>query len=213
MAEEKKAKGQGKKSEKKAAAETATADSGLGAPPSPARLKVKYKQEVVPALMKEFSYKSSMQVPKIEKVVVNMGLGEAKENNKLIDSAVEQLGLITGQRPVTTRARKAIANFKLRAGLPIGAMVTLRSDRMFEFLDRLMNIALPRVRDFKGVSGKAFDGAGNYTLGVREQIIFPEINYDQVDKIKGMNITIVTTAKSDAEGRALLKYLGMPFRQ
>lgn len=213
MAEEKKAKGQGKKSEKKAAAETATADSGLGAPPSPARLKVKYKQEVVPALMKEFSYKSSMQVPKIEKVVVNMGLGEAKENNKLIDSAVEQLGLITGQRPVTTRARKAIANFKLRAGLPIGAMVTLRSDRMFEFLDRLMNIALPRVRDFKGVSGKAFDGAGNYTLGIREQIIFPEINYDQVDKIKGMNITIVTTAKSDAEGRALLKYLGMPFRQ
>lgn len=213
MAEEKKAKGQGKKGEKKSVGETATAETGLGAPPSPARLKVKYKQEVIAALMKEFSYTSPMQVPKIEKVVVNMGLGEAIANNKIIDGAVEQLSLITGQRPVVTRARKAIANFKLRAGLPIGAMVTLRNERMFEFLDRLMNIALPRVRDFKGVSGKAFDGAGNYTLGVREQIIFPEINYDQVDKIKGMNITIVTTAKTDAEGRALLKFLGMPFRQ
>jgi len=176
------------------------------------RLKEKYKAEVIAGLMKEFSYKNVMQVPKITKVVVNMGLGEAIQNNKLLDAAVEQLAGITGQKPVVTRARKSIANFKLRQGQSIGAMVTLRNERMFEFLDRLMNIALPRVRDFKGVSSKSFDGAGNYTLGVKEQIIFPEINYDKVDKIKGMNVTIVTTAKTDEEARALLRLLGMPFR-
>jgi large subunit ribosomal protein L5 len=217
MADEKKTKAAGKsagrKDKKAPAAETATADSGLGGPVRPARLKVKYRQEVIPALMKEFGYKNPMQVPRIEKVVVNMGLGEAIANNKILDGAVEQLGQITGQKPVVTRARKSIANFKLREGQAIGAMVTLRSNRMFEFLDRLINVALPRVRDFKGVSTKAFDGAGNYTLGIREQIIFPEINYDQVDKIKGMNITVVTSANTDAEGRSLLKNLGMPFRQ
>lgn len=179
----------------------------------PARLRLKYAQDVVPALMKEFGYKNPMQVPRVQKVVVNMGLGEAIANAKILDSAVEQLGIITGQKPVITKARKSIANFKLRQGQSIGAMVTLRSDRMFEFLDRLMSVALPRVRDFKGVSPKAFDGAGNYTLGVREQIIFPEIVYDKVDKIKGMNITVVTTAKTDEESRALLRHLGMPFRQ
>jgi len=180
---------------------------------SPARLRTKYHKDVVPALMKEFGYKNPMQVPRVQKVVVNMGLGEAIANAKILDSAVEQLGLITGQKPVITKARKSIANFKLRQGQSIGAMVTLRSDRMFEFLDRLMSVALPRVRDFKGVSGKAFDGAGNYTLGVKEQIIFPEIVYDKVDKIKGMNITVVTSAKTDEEARALLRHLGMPFRQ
>jgi len=153
-----------------------------------------------------------MQVPIITKVVVNMGLGDALANAKLIDGAVEQLAAITGQKPVVTKARKSIANFKLRAGQSIGVMVTLRSHRMYEFLDRLMNVALPRVRDFKGVSSKAFDGAGNYTLGIKEQIIFPEINYDQIEKVKGMNITVVTTAKTDEEGRALLRLLGMPFR-
>jgi large subunit ribosomal protein L5 len=179
----------------------------------PARLRAKYTKEVIPALMKEFGYKNPNQVPKVQKIVVNMGLGEAIANAKILDSAVEQLGLITGQKPVVTKARKSIANFKLRQGQSIGAMVTLRSDRMFEFLDRLMSVALPRVRDFKGVSSKAFDGAGNYTLGVKEQIIFPEINYDKVDKIKGMNITIVTSAKTDEESRAMLRFLGMPFRQ
>jgi large subunit ribosomal protein L5 len=203
-------KGAGKrKKEKTSNIETDDAPSG---PAKPSRLRIKYREEVVPALMKEFSYKSPMQVPRIQKVVVNMGLGEAISNNKLLDSAVEQLGVLTGQKPVVTRSRKAIANFKLRADQAIGAMVTLRQDRMFEFLDRLMNIALPRVRDFKGVPSKSFDGAGNYTLGIREQIIFPEINYDQVDKIKGMNITVVTSAKTDEEGRALLRHLGMPFR-
>ncbi len=179
----------------------------------PARLRLKYASDVVPALMKEFGYKNHMQVPRVQKLVVNMGLGEAIANAKILDSAVEQLGLVTGQKPVITKARKSIANFKLRQGQSIGAMVTLRSDRMFEFLDRLMNVSLPRVRDFKGVSSKAFDGAGNYTLGIKEQIIFPEIVYDKVDKIKGMNITIVTSAKTDEEARALLRHLGMPFRQ
>lgn len=178
----------------------------------PPRLRERYHKEVVPALMKELGLKNPMQVPRIEKVVVNMGLGESITNNKIVDASVDQLMSITGQKPVVTRARKAIANFKLRAGLPIGAMVTLRQERMWEFLDRLMNLALPRVRDFKGVSPKAFDGKGNYTLGVREQIIFPEINYDQVEKVKGMNVSIVTTAKNDEEGRALLRQLGMPFR-
>ena len=177
-----------------------------------ARLKDIYINEIVPKLMKDFNYKSVMQVPKIEKVVLNMGLGEAIQNVKILDSAVEELGVVAGQKAVITKAKKSIATFKLRAGMPIGAMVTLRQNKMFEFLDRLLNISLPRVRDFKGVSPKAFDGNGNYSLGVKEQLIFPEINYDKIDKIKGMNITIVTSAKTDEEGRALLKYLGMPFR-
>jgi large subunit ribosomal protein L5 len=177
-----------------------------------ARLKDIYINEIVPKLMKDFNYTSVMQVPKIEKIVLNMGLGEAIQNVKILDSAVEELGLVAGQKAVITKAKKSIATFKLRQGMPIGAMVTLRKAKMFEFLDRLLNISLPRVRDFKGVSPKAFDGKGNYSLGVKEQLIFPEINYDKIDKIKGMNITIVTSAKTDEEGRALLKYLGMPFR-
>ena len=179
----------------------------------PARLVEKYKAEVIPALMKDFGYTNPMQVPKLEKIVVNMGLGEAINNNKLIEQAEEQMMAIAGQKPVITKARKSIANFKLRQGQSIGCMVTLRSHRMYEFYDRLVNIALPRVRDFKGVSTKSFDGKGNFTLGIREQIIFPEINYDKVEKIKGLNITIVTTARSDEEGRALLRHMGMPFRQ
>ncbi|MFL5247411.1 MAG: 50S ribosomal protein L5 [Myxococcales bacterium] len=178
----------------------------------PARLADAYKTNVIPLLMKDFGYKNPMQVPKIEKIVVNMGLGEAISNNKLIEQAQEQMMAISGQKPVITKARKSIANFKLREGQSIGAMVTLRSARMYEFFDRLVSIALPRVRDFKGVSSKSFDGKGNYTLGIREQIIFPEINYDKIEKIKGMNITIVTTAKNDEEGRALLRHMGMPFR-
>jgi len=176
------------------------------------RLRDRYFKDCVPALMKEFNYGNTMQVPRLEKIVLNIGLGEAISNGKLIDAAVEELGVITGQRPVVTRAKKAIANFKLRQGLPIGVMVTLRQNRMYEFLDRLVNMALPRVRDFKGVSGKSFDGRGNYTLGLREQLIFPEINYDKVEKIKGMNITIVTTARTDEEAKALLRLFGMPFR-
>jgi len=178
----------------------------------PARLRVAYREQIIPALMKEFGYKNPMQVPKVEKVVVNMGLGEAITNNKLIEQAEEQMMAITGQKAVVTRSRKSIANFKLRENQPIGVMATLRKERMYEFLDRLLSMALPRVRDFKGVSGKSFDGKGNYTLGIKEQIIFPEINYDRIEKIKGMNVTIVTTARSDEEGRALLRYLGMPFR-
>lgn len=177
-----------------------------------ARIKDIYDAEVVPKLRKDFSYKNIMEVPRIEKVVVNMGLGEAIQNVKILDSASAELNAITGQKAVITKAKKSIATFKLRQGMPIGCMVTLRRDRMYEFLDRLMNVSLARVRDFKGVSAKAFDGKGNYTLGIKEQLIFPEINYDKVDKIKGLNITIVTSAKTDEEGRALLKYLGMPFR-
>ncbi len=177
-----------------------------------ARLKELYFKEMVPALMKEFSYKNPMEVPKLEKIVLNMGLGEAIQNVKILDSAVEELAAISGQKAVITKAKKSIASFKLRQGMPIGCMVTLRKERMYEFLDRFMNVALPRVRDFKGVSGKGFDGAGNYSVGVKEQLIFPEINYDKVDKVKGLNITIVTTAKSDEEGKALLKLMGMPFR-
>ena len=177
-----------------------------------ARLKEQYTQEIVPRLMKEFGYKSIMQVPRLEKIVVNMGLGEAIQNVKILDSAAEELGRITGQKAVVTKAKKSIAAFKLRTGMPIGCMVTLRRERMYEFLDRLMNVSLPRVRDFKGVSPKGFDGQGNYSLGVREQLIFPEIEYDKIDKIKGLNVTIVTSAKTDEEGRALLRYLGMPFR-
>lgn len=177
-----------------------------------ARLKETYQNEIVPKLRTEFNYKNIMEVPKIEKIVVNMGLGEAIQNIKILDSASVELSAITGQKAVITKAKKSIASFKLRQGMPIGCMVTLRRDRMYEFLDRLMNVALARVRDFKGVSGKAFDGQGNYTLGIKEQLIFPEINYDQIDKIKGLNITIVTSAKNDEEGKALLKHFGMPFR-
>jgi large subunit ribosomal protein L5 len=176
------------------------------------RLKDIYLSEIVPKLRNDYSYKSCMEVPQIKKIVVNMGLGEAIQNVKILDSATTELGLITGQKSVITKAKKSIATFKLREGMPIGCMVTLRRDRMYEFLDRLINVSLARVRDFKGVSGKAFDGKGNYTLGIKDQLIFPEINYDNVDKIKGMNITIVTSAKTDEEGKALLKYLGMPFR-
>ena len=177
-----------------------------------ARLKERYEQQLRTELMKELGFENPMQAPRLEKIVVNMGLGEAINNGKIIDASVEQLAAITGQKPVVTKARKSIANFKLRQGQSIGAMVTLRGDRMYEFFDRLVSIALPRVRDFKGVSPKAFDGKGNYTLGVREQIIFAEINYDKVEKIKGLNITVVTTARNDEEGRVLLRLLGMPFR-
>ncbi|HOL72888.1 MAG TPA: 50S ribosomal protein L5 [Bryobacteraceae bacterium] len=178
-----------------------------------ARLKEHYKKTVVPALMKEFQYRNVMAVPKLEKVTINIGLGEATQNPKLLDGAVNELAQISGQKPVVTKAKKSIAAFKLREGMTIGCMVTLRGDRMYEFLDRLMNVALPRVRDFRGVSTKSFDGRGNYTLGIRDQLIFPEIDYNKVDKSKGMNICITTTAKTDAEGLALLRHLGMPFRQ
>lgn len=175
-------------------------------------LKTKYEKEVVPQLQETFKYKNIMEVPQIEKVVVNMGLGEAIQNNKLLESAAAEIGRITGQKPVITRAKKSIAAFKLREGMPIGCMVTLRREKMYEFLTRLMNVALPRVRDFKGVSGKAFDGNGNYTLGIKEQIIFPEIEYDKIDKVKGLNICIVTSAKNNAEAKELLRLMGMPFR-
>lgn len=178
-----------------------------------ARLKEHYSKNVIPALSKEFGYKNVMAVPKIEKISINIGLGEATGNAKLMDGAVNELGAIAGQKPVVTKARKSIAAFKLREGMSIGTMVTLRGDRMYEFLDRLMNVALPRVRDFRGVSSKSFDGRGNYTLGIRDQLIFPEIDYSKVDKTKGMNISITTTARTDAEGLALLRQLGMPFRQ
>ena len=177
------------------------------------RLREHYKNEVVPALVKHFGYKNVMAVPRLEKTVINMGLGEAIQNAKILDSAIDELGRITGQRPVITRAKKSIANFKLREKMAIGTAVTLRGERMFEFLDRLVSIALPRVRDFRGVPTKSFDGRGNYTLGLRDQLIFPEIDYAKVDKIKGMNVTIVTTAKTDDEARELLRLLGMPFRQ
>jgi large subunit ribosomal protein L5 len=175
-------------------------------------LKERYDKEVAPKLMKEFSYTNPMQVPRLKKLLINMGLGEAIQNIKVLDSAIEELTAITGQRPVATKAKRSIANFKLRKGMPIGCMVTLRKERMYEFFDRLVNVALPRVRDFKGVSGKSFDGRGNYSLGIREQIIFPEIDYDKIDKIKGLNINVVTTAKTDEEGKALLGLLGMPFK-
>jgi large subunit ribosomal protein L5 len=171
-----------------------------------------YTKEVVPALKKQFNYKNIMEVPRLDKIVINMGLGEAIQNIKILDSALEEIAAITGQRPVITKARRSIAQFKLRAGMPIGCMVTLRKERMYEFLNRLINIALPRVRDFRGLPPHAFDGRGNYSLGLKEQIIFPEINYDKIDKIKGMNIVIATTAKTDEEGRELLRLLGMPFR-
>ncbi|HLL52545.1 MAG TPA: 50S ribosomal protein L5 [Myxococcaceae bacterium] len=206
-----KAKKSRKKEEVKKAGYAANIEEGLKA--QPARLKLRYRKEMVPALMKELGFKNPNEVPRLEKIVVNMGLGEALANNKILESAVDQLSAITGQKPVVTRARKSIANFKLRQGQAIGAAVTLRADRMYEFMDRLISVALPRVRDFKGVSSKAFDGRGNYTLGVREQIIFPEINYDQIEKVKGLNITFVTTARNDEQGLALMRQFGMPFRQ
>jgi large subunit ribosomal protein L5 len=178
-----------------------------------ARLKEKYKNEIAGALAKEFEIKNPMAIPRVEKVVINMGLGEASANAKILDVAADELKAITGQKPVITKAKKSIAAFKLRQGMSIGTMVTLRGDRMYEFLDRLISVALPRVRDFRGISGKAFDGRGNYTLGVREQLIFPEIDFNKVDKTRGMNISIITTAKSDDQARSLLKALGMPFRQ
>ena len=178
-----------------------------------ARLREHYTTSVIPALRKEFGYDNVMAVPKLDKITVNIGLGEATQNTKLLDGAVNELTAIAGQKPVVTKAKKSIAAFKLREGMSIGCMVTLRGDRMFEFLDRLMNVALPRVRDFRGVSTKSFDGRGNYTLGVRDQLIFPEIDYNKVDKTKGMNICITTTANTDAEALALLKLMGMPFRQ
>lgn len=177
-----------------------------------AKLKDLYQENVIPALMKRFSYQNRMEVPRLDKIVINMGLGEAIQNIKILDSAVQELSQITGQKPIITKAKKSIAQFKLRTGMPIGCMVTLRKEKMYEFFSRLVNVALPRVRDFKGVSGKSFDGRGNYTLGIREQLIFPEIHYDKIDKVKGMNIIIVTTAKTDEEGKELLKLLGMPFR-
>jgi len=178
-----------------------------------ARLKDKYKNEIAAALAKEFDIKNPMAVPKLEKIVVNMGIGEASSNSKVLDVAAEELKAITGQKPVITKAKKSIAAFKLRQGMNIGTMVTLRGERMYEFLDRLISVALPRVRDFRGISAKAFDGRGNYTLGIREQLIFPEIDFNKVDKTRGMNISIVTTARNDDEARSLLKAMGMPFRQ
>ena len=172
-----------------------------------------YEKDIVPAMMEKFNYPNKLAVPKIEKVVINMGLGEAKENSKVIEAATKDLETITGQKPVATKAKKSVANFKLRAGMPIGAKVTLRGEKMYSFVDRVINVALPRVRDFQGVSGEAFDGRGNYTLGIREQIIFPEISYENIDKIRGMNVIIVTTAKTDEEAHELLKLFGMPFRR
>lgn len=185
---------------------------GTPARRAPSVLRKRYLDEIAAQLHKEFNYKNVMEVPRLKKVVVNMGLGEAIQNGKVLDSGTEELTVITGQKPVITRAKKSIANFKVREGMSIGAMVTLRGDRMYEFLDRLMNVALPRVRDFRGISGKAFDGRGNYSLGIREQVIFPEIDYDKIDKVRGLSVSVVTTAKTDEEGKALLKHLGMPFR-
>ena len=176
------------------------------------RLKEKFIQEIAPALMKEFSYKSPMQIPKLSKIVVNMGVGEAVQDIKNLDGAIQDLTMIAGQKPVIRRAKKSISNFKLRSGMPIGCMVTLRHERMYEFLDRLLSFAIPRIRDFRGVPGRSFDGRGNYTLGVKEQIIFPEIDFDKIDKIRGMDITFVTTAKRDEEAKALLKAFGIPFK-
>jgi large subunit ribosomal protein L5 len=227
MADEKKQKGQqpgapGKPQGKKTKPEQveAAAEQPAGKPARPkannratARLRERYVKEVRPALMKEFNLENPMAAPKLEKIVVNMGVGDATQNAKLIDPAATEVGQIAGQKPVVTKARKSIAAFKVREGMPIGVMVTLRGDRMYEFFDRLVNIALPRVRDFRGVGTKSFDGRGNYTLGVRDQLIFPEIDYSKVEKLKGMNITIVTSAGNDDQARALLKHMGMPFRQ
>src|SRR5512141_2733048 len=210
---EQQGKGGGKGKGKAEAAPAVTSGRAKASSRGTARLREKYTKEVAPALLKEFDLKNTMAVPKLEKVVINMGVGEATQNAKLLDPAVNELTAITGQKAVITRAKKSIAAFKVREGMPIGAMVTLRGDRMYEFLDRLINIALPRVRDFRGVSTKSFDGRGNYTLGLRDQLIFPEIDYAKVEKQKGMNITIVTTARNDEQARALLKHMGVPFRQ
>ncbi len=211
-AAEAKAKGQAKAREGKNKEAEAPKATGKEAKPSVIRLRDKYRAEVVPALQKEFGYKNVMAVPKVTKVVVNMGLGEATQNAKVVDTGADELGKITGQKAAVRKAKKSIAQFKVRQGMPIGAMVTLRGDRMYEFLDRLMNIALPRVRDFRGVSPKGFDGRGNYTLGLKDQLIFLEIDYLKVDKGRGMNVSVVTTAKTDEEARKLLQFLGMPFR-
>lgn len=209
MADKKTKKGRGDQAKRSKKSKAALPDK----PRPPARLGVKYKSEIVAQLQKELGFDSVSQVPRLEKVVINMGLGEAITNNKVLEAAVDELGSITGQKAVVTKAKKSISNFKLREGMPIGAMVTLRRSQMWEFVDRLVTIALPRVRDFKGVPDKAFDGRGNYTLGIKEQIIFPEIEYDQVDKVRGMNICFVTTAENDEHGKALLKAIGVPFRR
>ena len=202
---------------KRRGAETPAAAEAVSAPSEPepkipARLRIRYEQEIVPALMRELKIENRMRVPRLEKIAINMALGEARENIKILDAATEELQQLTGQKPVITRARKAISNFKLRQGMPIGIMVTLRRERMYEFLDRMVNVALPRVRDFRGVSDKAFDGRGNYSLGIREHTIFPELNLDKIERVKGMTISITTTAKSDFEGFTLLKAFGVPFR-
>ena len=207
MAKEKERKGKGPEKQ-----ETRVAQVARHSAKERPRLRSKFEKEIAPALMKELDLRNSMAVPRLHKIVVNMGVGEATQNAKILDPAVNELSQITGQKPVVTRAKKSIAAFKVREGMPIGAMVTLRGDRMYEFLDRLLNVALPRVRDFRGVSSKSFDGRGNYTLGVKDQLIFPEIDYSKVEKTKGMNISIITTAGTDAEGVALLKGMGMPFR-
>ena len=178
-----------------------------------ARLKEAYKSEVAPALMKKFQYKSVMQIPKLDKIVLNVGCGEARENSKVVDAIVNDIGIITGQKPIICRAKKSVANFKLREGMPIGVKVTLRGDKMYEFLDRFFNLALPRVRDFRGINGESFDGRGNYAFGIKEQLIFPEIEYDKIDAVRGMDIIMVTTAQTDEEGRELLKLMGAPFAE
>ncbi len=211
-AAKKRAERAAKKAGKGAAAAAATEEQPVGEKPGPARLRVQFEKEIAATLQKELGLTNKLEVPRMQKITINMGLGEAISNPKIMDSAVEELRAISGQQPVVTRAKKSIATFKLREGQKIGCMVTLRRDRMYEFFDRLVTLALPRVRDFKGVSPKAFDGRGNYSLGIREQIIFPEINFDRVDKIKGMNVSIVTSARTDDQGRALLRALGMPFR-
>lgn len=204
---------QQQKATPKAGAKPVAVDEGPREPAPPARLRIRYREEILPAMMKDFNYQNVMQVPHVKKVVVNIGLGEAIANAKALDAAVGDLTTITGQKPVVNRAKKSIAAFKLREGMPIGATVTLRGERMYEFLDRLMNIGLARVRDFSGVPTKAFDGHGNYTLGLKEQIIFPEIDYDRVDKVRGMEVTIVTSANTDEEGQRLLRLMGMPFKK
>src|SRR6266550_2396016 len=209
--QDKKDQGKEKRGQKGATLEVSSEAQSHSARETP-RLKARFVKEIAPALMKELERKNPMAVPHLHKIVVNMGIGEATQNAKVLDPAVNELSQITGQKPVVTRAKKSIAAFKVRAGMPIGAMVTLRGDRMYEFFDRLVNVVLPRVRDFRGVSTKSFDGRGNYTLGLHDQLIFPEIDYAKVDKLKGMNVTIVTTARSDDQGRALLRHLGMPFR-
>ena len=214
MSKKEEKKGKKPKEAKEAAPkEAAPKEKKPKGPQEPSRMRVRYSKEIIPALMKHFKYTNVMAVPKLEKIVINMGLGEAIANAKLLDVATDELGRIAGQKPVVTRAKKSIANFKLRQSMPIGAAVTLRGEKMFEFLDRLVSVVLPRVSDFRGVSTKSFDGRGNYTLGLRDQLIFPEISYEKVDKIRGMNVTIVTTARTDDEARELLKQMGMPFRQ